>query len=199
MTVPRPDDAGDEPDAPSDVDAEFARIIAGMDARMDWATDADGLDAAAGVGVGGAETSDAVDADPDGTPLPGGPSESPETAEERRRRREQRRAERAAELAEFNAAKIERHNEMLFDDEHFVPSEPPPLPRPKARTIWAIVLLLAGAILMVGPPVLAISGNATLLLGLVLIVGGLVLLVLGLRSSHGDPGDADGWDDGARI
>ena len=119
----------------------------------------------------------------------------PETAEERRRRREQRRAERAAELAEFNAAKIERHNEMLFDDEHFVPSEPPPLPRPKARTIWAIVLLLAGVILMVGPPVLAISGNATLLLGLVPLVGDVAdiglkanLRNLALLERHAAPG-----------
>ncbi len=54
-------------------------------------------------------------------------------------------------------------------------------------------------LLLVGPPLLNISGNATLVLGLLLVLGGFSLLVLGLPPARGDPGEADGWDDGARL
>jgi hypothetical protein len=185
----RPDAAAQQtPMADADVDAAFEQIIAGMAGRMSWDADAAGLDAQA----------DSVARSRTPPPTPG-PDEAIDTAEDRRRRREQRRAQRAEELAEFNAAQAEKHNEMLFDDEHFVPPEPPPLPRPRARTWWALALLTLGVVFLAGPPLLNISGNATLVLGLLLVLGGFSLLISGLNARRGDPGDADGWDDGARL
>ena len=180
--------AGQTPMADADVDAAFEQIIAGMSARMSWDADVAGLDAQA--------DSVARSRIPPEAPTP---EATTDTAEDRRRRRDQRRAQRAEELAEFNAAKAEKHNEMLFDDEHFVPPEPPPLPRPRARTWWALALLILGVVLLAGLPLLNISGNATLVLGLLLILGGFSLLVSGLTARRGEPGEADGWDDGARL
>ena len=176
------------PMADADVDAAFEQIVAGMSGRMSWDADVAGLDAQAD-SVARSRTPPEAPATDDAI----------DTAEDRRRRRDQRRAERAEELAEFNAAQAEKHNEMLFDDEHFVPPEPPPLPRPRARTWWALALLILGVVFLAGPPLLNINGNATLVLGLLLVLGGFSLLVSGLTPRRGDPGEADGWDDGARL
>ncbi len=188
MTTPDPDDRetgpADRSLDDSEVDAAFAQIISGISGRMSWDADTDELDAEAEA-VAGQRPSPGV--------LP-----AQDTPEDRRRRREQRKAERADELAEFIAGKTERANERLFDEEHFVPPEPPPLPRPRARTIWAVVLIVAGVVFMAGPQLLQISGNASLILGLLLVMGGVALLVLGLRKHRGEPGD-EGWDDGARL
>jgi len=188
MTTPDPDDRevgpADRSLDDSEVDAAFAQIISGISGRMQWDADTDELDAEAEAVAGQ-------------RPAPSETS-TQDTPEDRRRRREERKAERADELAEFIAGKTERANERLFDEEHFVPPEPPPLPRPKARTVWAVVLIAAGVLFMAAPQLLSISGNASLILGLLLMIGGVTLLVLGLRNHRGEPGD-EGWDDGARL
>jgi hypothetical protein len=184
---PSPADAAADPSEPAerterkfddaDVDAEFRSIIAGMGGTMKWDVDSRELDTAA----------------TDGTPAP-----VEDDAEARKTRRQLRREERAAEYAEYLAAEAERENESKLDDEHYVPEEPPPLQMPKPRTVWAFVLIFAGVFLMAGPNLLRINGDATLILGLLLVLGGFTLLMLGLRRHHGTPGEADGWDDGAR-
>lgn len=195
---PDPDRDGDpeDPDATPLGDDEISRrfddIVSGMSADMDW------------------DTSGPVkQADRDTTPAPGTSAEwygtatpertdRSETAERRRLRREHRKENRAAEVTEMAAEQARREAEYASDDEgHFVPGEPPPVGRPKLRTVTAILLLAAGMFLLLGPNVLNVSPNGVLLLAGVTIVAGGALLVSGLRRTHGDVGD--GWDDGSRV
>jgi hypothetical protein len=182
------------PMADADVDAAFSEIIAGISGRMNWDADTGEMDAGAEAVAGSRTTGSAPPADPASSAEP-----VADTAEDRRLRRELRRAQRAEELAEFQAAQSERDNEMLFDTEHFEPPEPPPLPRPRARTVWAVALLVVGVVFLAAPPLLNISGNAMLVLGLLLVLGGFSLFVSGLTARRGEPGQSDGWDDGARL
>jgi hypothetical protein len=182
------------PLADEDVDAAFSQIIAGISGRMNWDADAGELDATAESVAESRTSGSSPPADP-APPV----DQVADTADDRRLRRELRRAQRAEELAEFQAAQSEKENEKLFDTEHFEPPEPPPLPRPRARTLWAVALLVLGVVFLAGPPLLNINGNAMLVLGLLLILGGFSLFVSGLTARRGDPGEADGWDDGARL
>ncbi len=180
MTVtPEPDpreDDGQQPAGPgrpsdAEIDAQFAELVSGLRGSMDW----------------GENSEDA--------PTTGGR----ESAEERARRRDLRRAERAEELAAFQAEQAAIEAEHEADDAHFTPPEPPPIPRPKRRTVAALLLLAAGVLLVVRPGLLSVRPDFVLVLALLLILGGAGLLVAGLRRRHAKPGDADGWDDGAQV
>lgn len=81
-------------------------------------------------------------------------------------------------------------------DEHFVPPEPPPLPRLRRRTVGGLIVLVLGVVLVAVPDVFGLSGQVGLLLGLVAMTSGVGWLVLGLRD--GPPRDS-GWDDGAAL
>lgn len=120
-----------------------------------------------------------------------------DTADDRRRRRELRRLEREAELEAFQEEQAAIQAARDADTEHFEPPPPPPLPRPRGRTVGAVLVILAGIAVLAWPRLLALSGDATLILGLLLILGGLVLLFFGLRRRRGEPGE--GWDDGAVV
>jgi len=82
------------------------------------------------------------------------------------------------------------------DDEHFVPPEPPPLPRPRPATIGAMLLFAIGIVLLKAPHVIGFSDQYGLPLGLLSITGAIVWLVARLR--QGPPTDS-GWDDGAQV
>lgn len=129
-------------------------------------------------------------------PSAGGPTS--ESGAERARRRELRRLERAEEVAAFAAQQAEVEAEREADEAHFTPPEPPPLPRPKGRTIAALLLILAGIALLARPGLLAVGADLALVLALVLILGGAALLLTGIWRRRGG-GDADGWDDGAVV
>ncbi len=204
--------AGDEPPAepagdarsvsgePSDtdVDAAFAAIVSGIAPHMRWVAD----DPA--VRAGPAEPGDA----PGGSeyrPPPGRPdTEHPsgrESATERARRRELRRLERAMEVEAYEAQKAAREAELAADDSHYTPPEPPPLPRPKGRTIGAVLLIVAGILLIARPGLLAVGPDLVLVLALLLLLSGAGLLVAGMRRHRGPSdgqGDGDG-DDGAVV
>lgn len=159
-----------------EIDRRFADIVSGISSEMQWDATGrkpadDGFSAASTVAV------DPID-----------------TAEQRRRRREQRRAERAAEVAEYAADQSAKESAYADDDEHFVPGEPPPLQRPRLRTVLAILMILAGLFLLVGPDFLAVSPNNVLVLSVALVLAGGTLLILGLRRPLGDHGD-----DGSRV
>ncbi|HEY0641594.1 MAG TPA: hypothetical protein VGD67_28535 [Pseudonocardiaceae bacterium] len=81
-------------------------------------------------------------------------------------------------------------------DEHYVPPEPPPLPRPQPATLGAVGLVLLGVLLLVAPEVIGMSSQYGLPLGLLAIAGAVVWLIVRLR--QGPPSDS-GWDDGAQI
>ncbi|GAY11281.1 hypothetical protein [Pseudonocardia sp. N23] len=83
-------------------------------------------------------------------------------------------------------------------DEHFVPPEPPPLPRLGPPAIVGIALLALGLLLVVAPSVLGMSSVYGLPLGLLSLAAGLGWLVLRLWPTPAD-GDPDEDDDGAVL
>ena len=188
------------PDEPSDtdVDAAFAAIVSGIAPHMRWAAD-DNSGPGAGPGA------------PDGNPTTGPGHRPPpalpahpehptgrESADERARRRELRRLERAMEVEAYEAQKAAREAELAADDAHYTPPEPPPLPRPKGRTIGAVLLMAAGILLVARPGLLSVGSDLVLILALALLVSGAGLLVAGMRRQHKN-GDGDGEDDGAVV
>lgn len=82
------------------------------------------------------------------------------------------------------------------EDEHFVPPEPPPLPRLRAGTIAALVVIVIGLVLLVVPQLFGLSTQVSVPTALVVLCGGVGWLVLRIRP--GPPPDS-GWDDGAVL
>ncbi|WP_018351061.1 hypothetical protein [Longispora albida] len=81
------------------------------------------------------------------------------------------------------------------DDEGYTPPPPPPLPSLAKYTVAAIVSILAGFVLLLWPELLPIDQQVTMLAGFAGLVGGVVTLVYRLRSGEDD----DPSDDGARV
>ncbi|MDK3255929.1 DUF308 domain-containing protein [Blastococcus capsensis] len=79
-------------------------------------------------------------------------------------------------------------------DEHYEPPPPPPLPVPAPAALYAVLLVVAGILLVGAPSVLGLSADTGLVLGVVVIAGGVALLV----SRMGDR-SADDGDDGAVV
>lgn len=84
-------------------------------------------------------------------------------------------------------------------DEHFVPPEPPPLPRIGPPAVVGLALLAFGLILLIAPSVLGVTSDLGLPLGLLGLASGLGWLVLRLWPSPPPAGDGDGEDDGAVL
>ncbi len=77
-------------------------------------------------------------------------------------------------------------------DEHFVPPDPPPLPRFHRTTLWATLALVGGILLLIVPPMVGYAiGPGLALLGVVGIVGGFGTLVWRMHDHH-DSDDDDG-------
>lgn len=81
--------------------------------------------------------------------------------------------------------------------DHFVPPEPPPLPRIGPPAAVGITLLGLGLTLVVSPTLVGVSEAYGLPLGLVSLASGLGWLVL--RLWPGPPDDRDADDDGAIL
>ena len=81
--------------------------------------------------------------------------------------------------------------------DHFVPPEPPPLPRIGPPAAVGIALLSLGLTLVVSPGLVGVSEVYGLPLGLVSLASGLGWLVLRLWPGPSDERDAD--DDGAIL
>jgi hypothetical protein len=80
-------------------------------------------------------------------------------------------------------------------DEHFVPGPPPPLPRLRRGTRWALAAVLVGVVLIVGRAFWDSVPDAVFL-GVLFVVGGFVGLVAMMREDR--PSDSDP-DDGAVV
>ena len=80
-------------------------------------------------------------------------------------------------------------------EEHFVPPEPPPLPRLGPPAAVGLGLLVLGLVLVTTPGWLGVGPTYGLPLGLVTLAAGLGWLVLRLWPTPPDDGD----DDGARL
>ena len=83
------------------------------------------------------------------------------------------------------------------EDEHFIPPEPPPLPRLGPPALVGLALIALGFVLVVSPGWLGVSEPYGLPLGLVGLAAGLGWLVLRLWPDPPDRRDED--DDGAVI
>lgn len=82
------------------------------------------------------------------------------------------------------------------DEGHFVPPEPPPLPRIGPPAAVGLVLLVAGIVLVAAPGWLGVSSSYGLPLGLLALAAGLGWLVLRLWPRPPAPGE---HDDGAVV
>jgi hypothetical protein len=75
-------------------------------------------------------------------------------------------------------------------EEHYVPPTPPPIPRLSKQAVLALVLIAAGALLLLWPGVLGLSAQACLAFGVIALVSAGTLLVLRLREDrYDDPDD----------
>jgi hypothetical protein len=78
-------------------------------------------------------------------------------------------------------------------DEHFEPPIPPPIPAPAPASLYAVLLVAVGVLLIWMPGILRLSADLGLVLGVASIAGGAALLVSRMR----DRSDDD--DDGAVV
>jgi hypothetical protein len=82
-------------------------------------------------------------------------------------------------------------------DEHYVPPEPPPLPRLGLSSLLGLALLVVGVVLLAVPGLLGGPVGLGIVPGLLAMTAGLGWLVFGLRRGR-DEGPAD-TDDGAVL
>jgi hypothetical protein len=83
------------------------------------------------------------------------------------------------------------HEPSVLDlpEEHYEPPPAPPLPVPAPASLYAILLVLAGVVLVGAPSVVGLSSDVGLLLGVVFIGGGAAVLVSRMRERSIDDGD----------
>lgn len=160
------------PDRPEDVDAAFAAIVAdlereGVGRQLPDLDEADDAD----VDTAAAETSTSAKS-PEPEPKSGPPP------------------------AAWRGSETEWDWSWNTDDEHYVPPEPPPLPRLRPLTIVALGLLLAAVVLLVLPGVTGLDSRIGMPLALAAAICGAGMLLLRVRQHPRDPGDRD---DGAQL
>jgi hypothetical protein len=87
------------------------------------------------------------------------------------------------------------HEPAVLDrpDEHYEPPVPPPLPVPAPASLYAVLLVVAGILLVGAPGLVRLSADVGLLIGLVFIAGGVTMLVSRMRDR------AEDGDDGAVV
>jgi hypothetical protein len=84
-----------------------------------------------------------------------------------------------------------QHEVPVLDlpDEHYEPPPPPPLPVPAPASLYAVLLVAFGLLLVGAPGVLRLSSDVGLILGVVSIAGGVAMLVSRMRDRSDDDGD----------
>jgi hypothetical protein len=83
------------------------------------------------------------------------------------------------------------HEPGILDlpDEHYEPPPPPPLPVPAPASLYALLLVVAGVLLIWAPGVLRLSSDLGLVLGVASVAAGVALLVSRMRERSVDDGD----------
>jgi hypothetical protein len=186
LAPPAPD-----PTSQPEIDAEWAKIIAGFDTAPDPTADPPWPEAE-GIAPGGDGT--APDSTrPDGTGPEPPKSPGLESAIDFSGIQLNRRRTDPMPLEGFDdlAADFDE------DDERYVPPPPPPLPHFSKYAVFGVLGVVVGFILILHPALLPVDGDYVTLLGFAAIVSGAVMLVWRLRS--GDPDDDDDFDDGAVV
>ena len=84
-----------------------------------------------------------------------------------------------------------QHEVPILDrpDEHYEPPPPPPLPVPAPASLYAVLLVVFGVLLVGAPSVLRLSTDVGLILGVAAIAGGVAMLVSRMRDRSDDDGD----------
>lgn len=199
---PTPDGAGNGPD----VEAEWARIVAGFHLEADPTTPpwppAEGVDPTREPDPPGIDPARrrAVSGQPD--PVPGDATEPVDS--------DARRLPSAADFSGISLNRRRTDEPSLLDgldtfgtglpddaDERYTPPPPPPLPRISKYAALGVLALLGGAILFLFPALLPIDRDMAVLVGFTAIVSGFVTLIWRLRP--GDEEDDDDPDDGAVV
>jgi len=177
----------------SDVDAEWAKIVAGFHTTVD--PTAPPWPAAEGV-----DPTRAPDPPP-APPKPEGPEQTP--------------GGKLPSAADFSGISLNRRrtdepslldgldtfgtglddDEDEDDDERYTPPPPPPLPHISKYAVAGVLGVVLGFVLFLFPWLLPIERNFVTLIGFTAIVGGAVTLVWRLRSGDDD----DDYDDGAVV
>ncbi|HEV7649646.1 MAG TPA: hypothetical protein VGP26_15990 [Actinophytocola sp.] len=165
------------PDRPEDVDAAFAAIVADLERE--------------GVGSHLPDLDDA----------PSGPAGSSGSAGSAGSAAAEDDAEPAPQASPPPAAWRGQEAEWDWswgtEEDHYVPPEPPPLPKLRPLTIVALVLVLAAVTLLVLPGVIGLDARIGTPIALVALTCGGAMLLLRVRQSPKSPDDDR--DDGAQI
>jgi hypothetical protein len=74
-------------------------------------------------------------------------------------------------------------------EEHYEPPPPPPVPAPAPASLYAVLLIAAGAVLVVAPRVVGLSADLGLVLGVAAVAGGVGVLLSRMRERSADDGD----------
>ncbi|NIJ12782.1 hypothetical protein FHU38_003126 [Saccharomonospora amisosensis] len=173
-------------DGPEDVDATFERIVAdlraqGVGAHGDEPDDLDDFS-------GGADTEDRTDR-----------TDSTGTADTRSPRESEPRTRELGEPEATRASGGWRESETGWDetmfgpdpgnDEHYVPPEPPPLPRPRKGAFIVLLFFVVGLLLLISPGVIGLNSTIGTPLGMLALAIGIALGLLRVR--QGPPDGAD--------
>lgn len=74
------------------------------------------------------------------------------------------------------------------DDEHFVPPEPPPLPRPTGSMVIVALFFGVGLLLLIAPGVIGLATTVATPLGILALAAGLGFTLLHARDDNRPPG-----------
>jgi hypothetical protein len=77
----------------------------------------------------------------------------------------------------------------LEAEEHFEPPPPPPLRAPSPASLYALLLIAAGALLVFVPQLIGLSGDLAVVLGVGGVAAGVAVLVSRMRDRSVDDGD----------
>lgn len=166
-----------DPTREPDIEAEWARIVAGFHTTVD-------------------PTATPWPAVEDLPAAPEPPPAAPPSAEpvaHNRRRTDRPEPTLIDGLDTFGTDLDDEEDE---EDERYIPPPPPPLPHISKYAVMGVLGVLLGFVLFLFPDLLPISQDYVLVVGFALIVSGAVMLVWRLRS--GDDEDDD-FDDGAVV
>jgi hypothetical protein len=193
-----------DPTAQPDIDAEWAKIIAGFHTSVD--PTAEPWPAAEGLGGPGAGNPSSTSQDSGGTGTRGEKTGEDEPGTEPR-------APGLQSAADFSGISLNRRrtdkpdsgvldglepfgpDEDDEDDERYTPPPPPPLPRLSKYAVMGMLGVVVGFLLFLFPDLLPIGDDYVTLIGFAAIVSGAVMLVWRLRTGEDD----DDYDDGAVV
>lgn len=156
-------------DGPEDVDATFEQIVAELRAE--------------GLGTGSRRD----DADNDEEPEHGNSAQTtqqPVTGEPRPSEPGWRSSSTDWEDTMFGADPA--------DDEHYIPPDPPPLPKPRKGAFVVLLFFVAGLLLLIEPSLIGLTSSIATPLGMLALATGIALGLLRVKQGPPDGSDTNG-------